>query len=340
MRWWMLFKLLLHPIRFVQDRIDAWVMARVQRQPGPVAIPRRRVYIVPSRFGYAFAVMLLVMLLGSMNYSNSMAFALTFLLTGLGLIAMHHTHGNLVNLVVRMTRSPPVFEGETAHFTIQIENPSPSVRYSIAVAWPREEHEQDVADIAGRDSARLSLKLPAEQRGWLPARVFSVHTEFPLGLFHAWTWLELDMAALVYPRPAPPGEPPPASRGAVGYRTGPRAGQDEFAGLRAYQRGDTPRSIHWKSLPQLRQPMVKRFTETLDRELWIDFESLNGLGLEQRLSRMCRWVLDAEADHRSYGIRLPGETVPPGNGESHRYRCLKALALFRAPAADEARDAA
>ncbi len=330
MRGWMIFAILRHPLRYAQQRIDAWVLARVRRQPGPVEITRRRVYIVPTRFGYVFALMLLVMLLGAMNYSNSMAFALTFLLTGLGLIAMHHTHGNLVNLRVARLRCAPVFVGEDAHFRIQIENPSAQPRYSIAVAWPRAGHQEDAVDIPAGDRRSLSLRLPAKRRGWLPAGVLSVHTEFPLGLFHAWTWLELDMAVLVYPRPAPPGTIPPASRGAVGYRSGPREGPDEFAGLRPYQRGDSARSIHWKSLPKLRTPMVKQFTETLDRELWIDFETLSGHDTEQRLARMCRWVLDAEAMHRSYGLRLPGETIKPGTGEAHRHRCLKTLALFRA----------
>jgi len=73
MRIWLLLKILLHPIRWAQDRIDAWVLARVKRQPGPVAVPRHRVYILPTRFGYAFAFLLLCMLMGAINYSNSMA---------------------------------------------------------------------------------------------------------------------------------------------------------------------------------------------------------------------------------------------------------------------------
>src|SRR3546814_17338047 len=102
--------MLWHPLRTVQQRIDAWVMARVKRQPGPIAIPRNRVYIVPTRFGYVFALMLLVMLLGAMNYSNSMAFMLTFLLEGLGLTCMQHTHANLHNLQLRAGARKSVLE--------------------------------------------------------------------------------------------------------------------------------------------------------------------------------------------------------------------------------------
>ena len=82
---------LLHPLRAMDARIAAWVLARVRRQPGPVSIRRQKIYILPTRQGVVFAVMTFVLLLGSMNYSNSLGFALTFLLAGLGLVGMHHT---------------------------------------------------------------------------------------------------------------------------------------------------------------------------------------------------------------------------------------------------------
>lgn len=329
MRIWLLLKILLHPLNWAQERIDAWVMARVKRQPGPVAVPRHRVYILPTRFGYGFALLLLVMLLGAMNYSNSMAFALTFLLTGLGLIAMHHTHGNLVNVEVRSGPVVPVFAGEVAHFEVHVHNPARRSRYSVSVGWPRAPVSAS-ADLPAENFTALKLPMPAQRRGWLPAKVFAVSTEFPLGLFHAWTWLELEMTCLVYPRPAPSGRTPPAARGAGGTLTGNRPGLDEFTGLRHYQRGDSPRAIHWKSFPKLQSPMVKQFQETLDQELWLDWEELPELDSETRLSQLTRWVLDAEAAQASYGLRLPGTRIAPSRGETHQQLCLRTLALHQA----------
>ncbi|MEQ1438791.1 DUF58 domain-containing protein [Fontimonas sp. SYSU GA230001] len=331
MRVWLIFKILLHPIRYAQDRIDAWVMARVRRQPGPVVITRNRVYILPTRFGYFFAFMLLIMLLGAMNYSNSMAFMLTFLLAGIGLVCMHHTHANLAHLQLRTGHCEPVFAGETAHFEIRVDNPAAHARYSLALSWPKEEALAQPADVAARASGVLLLSLPATRRGWLQARVFSLSTEYPLGLFHAWTWAELDMQCLVFPRPAAAGHAPPSGAGHGGLASSERSGQDEFAGLRSYRRGDTPRSIHWKSFPKLPQPMVKQFADTLEQELWLDWSALGHLDTEARLSQLTRWVLDAEAGRRAYGLRLPGTVIAPGRGDAHRFRCLKALALHGTP---------
>ena len=330
MRIWLLLKILLHPIRWAQERIDAWVLARVKRQAGPVPVPRHRVYILPTRFGYAFAGLVFVMVLAAMNYSNNMAFALAFLLAGLGLVAMHHTHGNLVNVEVRAGPTDPVFAGEVAHFEVHVHNPAARSRYSLSVGWPRQS-AATTADVGAEDIAALKLPLAATQRGWLPARVFAVSTEFPLGMFHAWTWLELEMSCLVYPRPAAPGREPPPARGAGGQLAGSRPGLDEFAGLRGYQRGDSARSIHWKSFPKLQRPMVKQFQETLDREFWLDWSELPELDAEARLSQLTRWVLEAEAQHLSYGLRLPGTRIAPSRGATHQHACLRALALHEAP---------
>ncbi|GAC1621287.1 MAG: DUF58 domain-containing protein [Nevskia sp.] len=316
------------PVRALRQRVNAWIATRTPRVAGPWTVNRRRIYIVPTRYGYTYGALLFVMLLGAMNYSNSMAFALTFLLVGMGLLAMHHTHGNLVSLCLRAQRVAPVFAGETARFTVELENPSAVPRYALALAW------QDGAppghvDLPETHSGSLSLSLPAPARGWLPAPRFSVETEVPLGLFHAWTWVEFDMACLVYPQPAASGARAPETGSGSGTRTGLRSGQEEFAGLRAYQRGDTPRMIHWKSLPKHRSPMVKQFAETLDQELWLDWSQLPpDWDTEKRLSQLTRWVLDGDAGGRPYGLRIPGCLRPPAAGDAHRLDCLRALALF------------
>lgn len=317
-----------NPLRWVQQRIDAWVLGRVQRASGPIGIGRNRVYIVPTRFGWGFAAMCVVMLLGAMNYSNSMAFALTFLLFGLGLVCMHHTHANLVHLQLRAGRAKPVYAGEVAHFEVLIDNPARHARYAIASGWARQPPTDAGTDVPASGFATVLLPCEARTRGWLEAGIFAVATEFPLGLFHAWTWAHLDMRCLVFPQPARAGLPPPLSAGSGGAAGAGRSGQDEFAGLRNYQRGDALRSIHWKSLPKSSAPMVKLFSETVEQALWLDWNAVPLADVEARLSQLVRWILDAEAEGRAYGLRLPGISIAPGHGETHRFECLKALALF------------
>lgn len=318
---------LLHPLRMANRRIEAWVMRRVKRQPGPVPIHRRRVYILPTRQGVVFAFMLLAMLLGAMNYSNSMAFALTFLLGGLGLVCMHHTHGNLVNLEIVAGRGQPVFVGETVEFTVHLHNPSRRPRFALAAGFAQGQPIDPWVDADAGESGTLLLPVHAAQRGWVKAPRFSVSTEFPLGLFHAWTWAELDMQTVAYPKPAGTAlAPPPADQDGDSVQTH-RRGDDEFAGVRGYVRGDAMSAVHWKASARTGELVVKQFAATVGDDLVLDFDSLGGMPQEARLSQLCRWVLDAHALDHPWCLRLPGVTLGPASGEAHLNASLRALAL-------------
>ena len=319
-----------HPLKSLRRRINNWVAARVSRQAGPVTISRHRIYIVPTRFGYGYGLLLLVMLLGAMNYSNSMAFALTFLLMGVGLLGMHHTHANLLNLRLRSGKVNNVFAGEQAQFELWVENTSPSARYTIALGWP-DEPPAAWLDVPAQGHSSSLLPLASSQRGWLRAPRFAVATEFPLGLLHAWTWIELDMNTLVYPAPAAPGHTPPVAAGDSGAVAVNRPGVDEFVGLRSYAAGDTPRTIHWKSFAKLGIPLVKHFGESISSERIFDWDALQGLDTEARLSQLTRWVLDAETAREPYVLALPSLTLGPAHGEAHQHACLRALALHGLP---------
>lgn len=318
------------PLAALRRRIEVWVMSRTPRQPGPVAITRRRVYILPTRFGYGYAGLVLVVLLGAMNYSNSLVFALGFLLAGLGLAAMYQTHGNLVNLELGALHCKPVFAGDEAAFEFDVFNPTQCARFTIDIGWADTNRPTHI-DIPATEHSHVALKRNTLRRGWLDAPRFAVGTEFPLGLFRAWSWIEVEQRCLVYPRPEGTRRIPPS--GGIDHGSGvamrQSQGQDEFAGLRAYQPGDHPRSIHWKSLPKLRQPMVKQFAETQDRMLWLDWSATPAATTEARLSQLTRWVLIADGNRCDYGLRLPTQQFTPAHGSSHRHRCLQALALFK-----------
>jgi uncharacterized protein (DUF58 family) len=316
------------PLQAIQQRVDAWVLRRVRRSTEPVTVPRQRVYILPTRFGYGFGLLSFVMLLGSMNYTNSMGFALTFMLGALGLVAMHHTHANLAGVEVRGGGDAPVFAGDPARFELQLRANGRQPHFSVEAGWPRQVHSTPT-DVTPEADARLSLTLPTHQRGWLEAPPFSIASTFPMGLFRAWTYLALTHRVLVYPAPTAAGGPPPPFTAPAhsGMQGDGRSGQDQFAGLRGYQRGDALNTIHWKSLPKLPQPVVKQFEDPRAPECWLRLQDTPGQDLEQRLSQLTRWVLDLEAQGSRYGLQLPDVEVPMGAGEHHLHRCLAALAL-------------
>jgi len=290
-------------------------------------LTRRRIYILPTRNGVLFALVLGAMLLGAMNYANSLAYALTFLLTSVAIISILHTYYNLVGINVRAGQCRPVFAGEAAVFPLAVENPGVQ-RFALCFELG---HGRAVTDAPAHATRWVELRLPTTQRGWLKLPRVTVASTFPLGLFRAWAYLDLEQRCLVYPRPEASGPPPQASQGS-GDQPQPGRGREDFASLRDYQAGDSLRHVHWKALAREQGLLTKEFEGGGGDELWFDWNSLAGLGIEARIARLCRWVVTADRQGVAYGLALPRVRIERGRGTAQRHRCLEALALSGAEA--------
>lgn len=299
---------------------------RPAREAGPVTLTQRRLYILPNRHGLIYALMLLVMLLGSINYTNSMGFVLTFLLASLAVVSILHTYRNLAQLRISAGKSEPVFAGQEAHFQIQIDNPSAQPRFAIGLSHGA--NPIAYGDIAAGGHIILELHIPAMQRGLLHAGSFSLFSTFPLGLLRAWCHLNLDMSCLVYPRPAPETMQLPVMDAETLRGQSQGEGQEDFSGLRNFRPGDGLRHVAWKAVAQERGMLTKQFSGETAQEIWLDWDDLPGMETEARLSRLTRWILDADRAGLDYGLKLPGQQHPPAHGQEQMRRCLQALALF------------
>ncbi|HKE44458.1 MAG TPA: DUF58 domain-containing protein [Steroidobacteraceae bacterium] len=313
---------------FVNDRVQRWARRRQGPDHAPFPLERRRIYILPTKFGVAYAITVFAMLLGSMNYNNSLGFALTFLLAALGLVVMHHCHRNLAGLVIANVQAGEAFAGGWLKLAVGCENPSGVARFGL-----RFECLETVADLPhlpAASPALATLELPAETRGVLRIDRISVSTGFPLGLFRAWSWIYLPVEAVVYPRPAGEQAPPPSAesdRGALGLT---RRGDEDFRGFRSYHPGDSPRRIAWKALARGAPLLVKDHAGATRAPLIFELGQVQSRDLERGLSQLCRWIVTAEAQLNPFGLRLPGVLIAPESGAAHRRRCLTALALVGA----------
>ncbi len=309
----------------LRQTISQWIFRAHVPETPPVTLVQRRIFILPTRHGYFFAVTLLLLLVASINYSLSLGFVLTFLLGGMGGVAMLHTWRNLAHLRLRPGRCEPVFAGQTANFVITVETPS-QTRFSIAAR--RTEEEPVYVDVTAREVASLVMPLAPTRRGIARCGRVEVFTRYPLGIFHAWSYVDFDLAVLVYPRPDPDAGSPPAQSRSESEEGIPIAGDEDFNMLRAYRAGDPPRQIAWKALAREQELLTKEFSATASSELWLDWDEAAAADVEARLSILCHWVLQADSFGQAYGLRLPGVSIPPAHGEAHRARCLEALALF------------
>ena len=311
-----------------RERIRRWAKKRQGADDRITSLRSGRIYILPTSVGLVFGLMTFTMLLGSMNYNNNLSFVLTFLLVGLGFVAMHQCQRNLVGLEVAFAGVDPVFAGQAAEFRIAITNHSRNRRPHLQVYI--DDISSRIEDLEPGESRIFHLETPTEKRGRVTLERFGVRTMFPFELFRAWAWLHMDLSGLVYPRPARSAPVPPPTRSARGHRQHDARGEEDFAGLRRFHEGDSPRHVAWKAYARTGDLLSKQFSGADTSSQWFDFDDDGAGDTETRLSVLTRWIVDADRTQADYGLRVPGVELPPAHGEIHRHRCLETLALFDA----------
>ncbi|QYY29686.1 MULTISPECIES: DUF58 domain-containing protein [Cupriavidus] len=315
-----------------------WFRAPQVQAQSDVRLDRRRLYILPTRSGVGFAVLLLAMLLTSLNYNISLGFGLTFLLAGIGMACMWLAYRNLLDVSVTADPGAPAqeaFAGLNAGFALRLSNADEQARIGIearVAAMPEVETASVTLDAAS--SGTLTLYVPAARRGWLRLPRVTLSSRFPFGLFRVWGYADLGLSVLVFPAPetAAPPLPPLAAvdNGDDGTAGGPATdgGIDQ---LRKYRSGDPLHRIAWKHSARTGRWMSRAGEPPARPTRWLDWHTLPAsMPTEARLSRLCAWLL-ALSDTTEVGLRLPGVEIRPGHGAGHRRACLEALALWRAP---------
>ena len=266
------------------------------------------------------------MLLAAINYENNMAFALVFFLGSLFVVAILHTFGNLSGLTITAIRALPSFVGDSVEFQLSVSRQGQKNYFDIEFSWP--ESEIEIVTLKDQSEQLLRLHLPAKERGFFtPGRIL-VETHYPIGLLRAWTWLALDIGAVIYPRPMACELTSSSTSDREEGEVIPLSGTDDFYQFREYQIGDPLKHVHWKSFSKGQELQTKQFASYREQRVRLDWDHFSG-DVEKRLQNICYWVLKLEREDSEYGIRLPGLDIQPSHGALHQEKVLTALSLYR-----------
>lgn len=286
----------------------------------PLRLTQRRIYVLPTTAGMMYASTLALMLVGSINYNLSLGYALTFLLAGLGIVAIVQSFRNLSSLQLTPARSTPGFAGTQIHFGIRLDTDRPRAGLALHLAGG----QPVLSHVQAQDTVHLAL--PAPRRGWQAMPRLTIASAWPLGLVRAWSHARFEQRCLVYPAPAAHA-PPWQTSGGEGRRLD-LSDPDDFYGLRPHRSGDLRQHVAWKASARLDEQLLsKQFAAEQGEALWFDLDRAPGSTLEEKLSVLTRWVLDAHAAQQSYGLLLGGRDILPSASSEHLHACLQALAL-------------
>lgn len=297
-----------------------------QRASLPLRLNRRRIYILPTRAGTVFAFFLLAMLVAAINYTNNLAFLLTFLLGSISVLSAIHAYANLAGLEIESARLFPAYCGDDARMQLFVRAGGRE-RRRLAVRVDAAEDELSLPAQAGRE---LDLSVPTVRRGLMAPGRLVISTRFPLGLFRAWSPLILPVTGLVYPRPLAVDAVDWLSLGGDGEEgaPGPVSQSGEFGGVRPYRPEDGLSRVSWKASAKGGGLFAKEFRSGLARTVVLDWHEVRASAYEERISLLAGLVREAERQGLNYGLRLPNLSIAPGSGASQAHRCLEALALM------------
>ena len=320
---------------FAGGRIAGWIaqvrQRAFRRSPSdqtPVVLRHSRIYLLPTRRGWALIATLLMMLLASLNYALALGVGVTFLLAGLVAAAQLHTFRNLAGIEITPLAAGETFAGGSIPFTLALHAGS-AARSDIRIDGAK---AHAGGDIAAGQALTVTLDVAAPSRGRIALGRVTLKSSFPFGLWRGWAYVHFPLAGIVFPA-AEIGAPAlPRGYGGADPLSQGTSDDADLAGLREFQRGDPPQRVAWKAVARGAGWFSKEFDGAGGGgPVALSWDMLpRSLSVEARLSRLTAWVLAAERAARPFSLSLPGVHLPARQGRDHRRAALTALAVFPA----------
>lgn len=311
----------------VRDGIQRW-LSRRSPKARVVVLRHRSIYVLPTRYGLSFMALLVAMWLLGTNYENNLILAISFLLLSVLIVSTLYTYRNLAGLEFQPLATGSGFVGNHAQFPLRVSAAQSKPRIYENIHISVKEELPVVLDLVSEREQQISLTVLAHRRGWLEPGRLLIETSFPFGLMRAWSWIELETGAIIYPAPIASDLPPLAQANENYGELISRDNVEDFDGLMPYRPGANLSQVAWKQYARGAGLHLKEYVGYQSQDIWLDWHLLPGLDTEARLSRLCFWVLQLGKTTDLYGLRLPNQKLELGSGKQHQERLLKALALY------------
>jgi uncharacterized protein (DUF58 family) len=206
------------------------------------------------------------------------------------LSAMVQSNNNVKDLKLRVLESPLVPAGSRVEVRVMLEQTGKdaSRRVSVGVTGGSASDRKTIERISPGEAIEVRVPVGAFRRGIHALPDFVITSRYPLGLFHTWKKFRSGFSAWIHPAPS----------GGIPWRNNEWKNEDSCLEYREHRRanpGDSQARIDWKRYARDRNPLFRVYDVDRDRKILLRWEDIQHLPLEDALSQLARWMIDAES---------------------------------------------
>ncbi len=307
----------------LQQQYQRWLSKRLPKQQAQI-LNQRRLFIFPTLQGFAFLAVCGLVLIAAVNYQNNLAYIVVFFMLSLLNTGILFTFINVSGLKLEAGDSEAGFAGEHVAFHLKLSQTSQREHHQILLSFKGQTKTQ--LSLTGGRGQVAELVTQVTKRGVFQAQRICIESIYPLGLIKCWTWIDLDMQALVYPKPIHCDVQYYAGCADEGDTQSHLQG-DDFYGLRAYQYGDSLTQSHWPSLAKGQTLQQKQYVNFIAKNNTLDFQQFHQGHREETLSKLCHAVITLNKKNEAFSLILPTTTLGLSSGDKHLHQALAALAV-------------
>lgn len=309
----------------LKQRWQKWIKKRHPKH-NPQQLSTNQIYILPSIFGLGFAVVLLSIGIGAINYQVNPAFFFVFLLMIIGFSSMWESHRNLKGLTIQCLPIDDTEEGKPVKIALHIKG-SGIPRYALWFSFK----QGDVVKLEQLpvEGKQVLLPLPTDHRGAFEIPPIKIESFYPLGLFHVWSYAYFNVSYYVYPEAISPDFWPEVRHGEAQKLYKHLAGDEELYELKNIENPWVqPSRIAWKISSRKQGWYLKNMSNPAGESWVFRIDDLPHQDIESNLRHLSYWIQSAEQKGHAYGLDQKGTQIEISHGENHMRYCLRQLATY------------
>ncbi len=313
-----------HATKKIHNYWEVWTQKR-NRPGNPQTLNSRNVYVLPSRFGWAYALVVLTLFFSAINYQINTIFLMAFLLVIIGMASAWEAQENLKNLAFKFIALEDAQEGMPAKLTLFIHtNNKARFGLDFQIASQAVVHFEKIPP----EGLQVIIPIESTKRGYFSLPRIYISSRYPLGIFRVWAYAYFYEHYYVYPRPVNPGFWPNYFLDQNTTKKH-RLGEEEFYDLKSAENPwRTPNLIAWKIAAKGQGWYLKTMSSYEDYCWIFKLTDLPGNDLELKLQQLSYWLQTAEANGQIYGLELSATQTSFSRGNEHLRHCLRQLAFY------------